>query len=297
MTESLPAATPPVCPRHTGRVAYVKCQRCGRPVCPDCQRPAPVGIQCVDCVREGAASVRQASAVFGGRPTQGRPQATVTLMGLCIAAYVLEMTTPSVVDDYAFAPFLGWSEPWRFLTAAFLHQPHTILHILFNMMALWIMGQYLEPLLGRLRFVLIYALSALGGTVAVLLLSSPPSVLDNPEAIANSSWFAGVVGASGAIFGLFGAVLLLNRHLGRNSAAMYGTIAINFAIGFIYPGISWQAHLGGFVTGLACSAALTAFNKPHLRRFQFAGFAVVLAVLIAVVVVKYAGVPADIGLK
>ena len=123
------------------------------------------------------------------------------------------------------------------------------------MYALWVMGSYLEPMLGRARFVAIYLLSALGGSVMYLLLSTPPSAAQ----IATGDygmWWTGAVGASGAVFGLFGAFLVLQRRLGRSSAGMYVIIGINAVIGFVIPGIAWQAHLGGLLTGAGVAAAI-----------------------------------------
>ncbi len=164
-----------MCPRHPDRESYVRCQRCMRPTCPECQRPAAVGIQCVDCVAEGRKTVRQGRTVFGGAPTDGRPLATMTIIGICVAVFLAQYV-PGVTDQVT--PSSRWprAEPWRFLTSAFAHGSLT--HIAFNMYALWVMGTYLEPMLGRARFVAIYLLSALGGSVMYLLLSSPPSAAD-----------------------------------------------------------------------------------------------------------------------
>lgn len=285
-----PAAGPSVCPRHPDREAYVRCQRCGRPACPECQRPAAVGIQCVDCVREAARTTPSAKTVFGGRATDGTPVITYSIIGICAVVYLLQRVDSSVTEKYAFAPFLGWTEPWRFLTAAFLHSPDTIFHILLNMFALWSLGQYLEPMLGRARFAALYLISGIGGQVAVTLLAGSPS-LAGIQSGQNVAWFQPVVGASGAIFGLFGALLVLNRHLGRSSAAMYATIAINAAFGFIYPGIAWQAHLGGLITGAACAAIIVAFRHQGVRQRVWLALGGVLAILVAVTVVKYFTVP------
>ena len=160
-----------MCPRHPDRESYVRCQRCMRPTCPECQRPAAVGIQCVDCVAEGAKTVRQARTVFGGTVTDGRPVATMTIIGICLVVFVGQYVVPGLQGQVSFVPALGQSEPWRFLTSAFAHGGIT--HIAFNMYALWVMGSYLEPMLGRARFVAIYLLSALGGSVMYLLLSTP----------------------------------------------------------------------------------------------------------------------------
>jgi len=288
-----PTAGPSVCPRHPDREAYVRCQRCGRPACPECQRPAAVGIQCVDCVREAARTTPSARTVFGGRVTDGRPVVTYTIIGICAVAYLLQRADSEITERFAFAPFLGWTEPWRFVTAAFLHSPSTYFHILLNMFALWTMGQYLEPMLGRARFAALYLISGIGGQVAVTLLAGSPTI---PGLLSGQdrAWVTAVVGASGAIFGLFGALLVLNRHLGLSSAAMYVTIAINAAFGFLYPGISWQAHLGGFITGLACAGVIVMFRRQGVRHLVWAALGAVLAVLVVVTVLKYLTVPEDI---
>lgn len=286
-------AGPSVCPRHPDREAYVRCQRCARPACPECQRPAAVGIQCVDCVREAARTAPTSRTVFGGRATDGRPVVTYGLIAVCVLVYLAQRASPVITDDYAFAPLVGWTEPWRFVTAAFLHSPSTYFHILLNMFALWSLGQYLEPILGRARFAALYLVSGIGGQVAVTLLAGSPTI-EGLVTGQDDAWRTGVVGASGAIFGLFGALLVLNRHLGRSSSAMYVTLAINAAFGFIYPGISWQAHLGGFVTGLLCAAVIVLCRPPQLRRFVWPALGGVLALVVAVVVVKYLTVPPDI---
>ncbi|HET7397036.1 MAG TPA: rhomboid family intramembrane serine protease [Intrasporangium sp.] len=279
-----------VCARHPDREAYVRCQRCGRPACPECQRPAAVGIQCVDCVREAARTAPTVTSVFGGRATDGRPLVTYTIIGICVLAYIGQLGSSSVTNRFAFAPYLGWTEPWRFLTAAFLHSPQMLLHIAFNMFALWTLGQYLEPMLGRARFAALYLISGIGGQVAVTLLAGSPTV-EGLSSGADDAWLTGVVGASGAIFGLFGALLVLNRHLGRSSSGMYATLAINAVFGFLYPGISWQAHLGGFVTGLACAGAVVVARRRRMPRLAWASLGAVLLVLVAMAVVKYLTVP------
>jgi membrane associated rhomboid family serine protease len=279
-----------VCPRHPDREAYVRCQRCGRPACPDCQRPAAVGIQCVDCVREAARTSPSARTVFGGRATDGTPTVTYAIVAVCAVVYLAQRASDTVTRDFAFAPFVGWSEPWRFVTAAFLHSPSTVFHILLNMFALWSLGQYLEPMLGRARFAALYLISGIGGQVAVTLLAGTPTIA-GLQSGQDDAWLTPVVGASGAIFGLFGALLVLNRHLRRSSAAMYATIAINAAFGFLYPGIAWQAHLGGLVTGLVCAAVIVLFRRQGMRHLVWAALGAVLAVLVVVTVAKYLSLP------
>lgn len=292
-----PQVEVPVCPRHPDRVSYVRCQRCNRPVCPECQRPAAVGVQCVDCVREAAAAMPVTRTAFGGVATISQGRVTYALIGICAVVYVAQLARPQLTNDLAFAPVVGWSEPWRVVTSAFAHSPQTFLHILFNMLCLWQIGPYLEALLGRLRFLLLYLICAVGGSAGVLLLATPPTAAV-PQAVASSlypAWFTAVVGASGAVFGLFGALLVLNRHLGRSTAGIGLVIVLNAAIGFIYQGIAWQAHLGGFVVGLACAAALTALSRKgrdQLRQYAVPVLLGILLVVVAVMVVKYSGVPA-----
>ncbi|NHA69350.1 rhomboid family intramembrane serine protease [Phycicoccus flavus] len=282
----------PVCPRHPDRESYVRCQRCGRPACPDCQRPAAVGIQCVDCVREGAKSVRQARTVFGGSVTDGRPLVTMTLIGACVVVFVLQQVVPGLTSRLLFVPVLGDVQPWRFVTSVFAHGG--LLHIALNMYALWIMGQYLEPMLGRARFAALYALAGFGGSVGLLLLASPPA---GGVCTPGSAWCTGALGASGAVFGLFGAFIVLQRRLNRSAAGMYVIIGINAVIGFVYPGIAWQAHLGGIVVGAAAGAVLAYLGRGraegplgerrHLGWMHWAGLAGIAVLLLLVTAVRY----------
>jgi membrane associated rhomboid family serine protease len=279
----------PVCPRHPERVAYVRCQRCGRPTCPECQRPAAVGIQCVDCVREGQKSMRIPRTQFGARVTAGgRPLVTQAIIVICVVVWLVQTVSPRVTSQLAFVPVLGVTEPWRLLTAAFAHSPGSPLHILFNMYALWVIGQYLEPMLGRVRFAILYLISALGGSVGYLLLASPPALPLTQDGIASSSWITPVVGASGAVFGLFGALLVLNRHLGRSSGPMFGVLAINAVLGFVVPGIAWQAHLGGLLTGVALAAVITATAPQARRKLQLPALAAILVLVAMAAIAKYA---------
>ncbi|MFN8099765.1 MAG: rhomboid family intramembrane serine protease [Dermatophilaceae bacterium] len=254
---------PPVCPRHPERVAYVRCQRCHRPVCPECQRPAAVGVQCVDCVQEAARAAPRTTTVLGGRPSAGGPMVTMALIGICVALWLAQQASPRVLQELAFAPSIGEHEPWRFLTSAFLHGP--LVHILFNMVALWMLGPYAEALLGRARYLALYLLSALGGTVAYLLLTPLTSN-------------AALVGASGAVFGLFGAIIVLNRSRGLATQGIWVNLAINAVLPVFYPTIAWQAHIGGFLTGM-----LLAFVFARARRSAVLAWGPAAAVALALV--------------
>ena len=291
MSYGIPSAEPsadvPVCPRHPDRPAYVRCQRCGRPACPDCQRAAAVGFQCVDCVNEAQRSAPQVRSAFGGVAAAGRPMATLGIIAACAVLYVLQWIVPNdwVYQNLAFAtvyatPEFGAFEPWRMLTSAFLHSQGFILHILLNMYMLWIFGQALEPLLGRIRFLALYLISAVGGSVGYYLLT--PAYVPGQQ-------LAGVVGASGAIFGLFGAMLVVQRRRGGDTRQLWVLIAINAVIGFVVPQIAWQAHLGGLVTGALCAAAIA--YVPRGRRqgvLQFLGLLVVVGLLVAATAVRAA---------
>ena len=270
---SEPVHMEPVCPRHPERVAYVRCQRCERPACPQCQVPSAVGVHCVDCARSAQASRRGARTLLGGTAVADA-LVTKVLIGACLLAYVVQMAVPSLAGWFHFVPALAADQPWRFLTTALLHA--SLMHLAFNMWALWVLGSALEPVLGRWRFAALTALSAVGGSTAIYWLASPGTP---------SSWYGGTVGASGAVFGLFAAMFVIQRRFGRDTSAIVGLLAINLVISFVGANISWQGHLGGLVTG-ALLAAIYAW-VPRERRTAggvagTVGVAVLLLALIAV---------------
>ncbi|HHU09683.1 MAG TPA: rhomboid family intramembrane serine protease [Intrasporangiaceae bacterium] len=280
-----PPTAPPVCPRHPDQISYVRCQRCSRPTCPTCQRQAAVGVQCVDCVAEGRKTVRQGRTVFGGTVTDGRPTLTFGIIGVTVAFFVLQMAMPPGKVSYllGFSPVVGDVEPWRFFTAALVHSAN-FMHIGFNMYALYILGQFLEPALGRARFMALYLLGALGGSVMILLLATPDS----------RSWNTLTVGASGAVFALFGTLFVVQRRLGGSNRGLLILLGINAAIPFIVPNISWQGHLGGFLTGLAAGAVLAFLvKKPEIGKAadfsrHWWGLGAIAVVLVVLAVAKYA---------
>jgi len=237
-------------------------------------------VQCVDCVAEAARNARPTQSVLGGRVHDGRPVVTITIIALCVVSYVLQLAVPGWTNRWAFSPAAGQAEPYRFLTTAFLHSPSSIFHILFNMYALWIVGPFLENALGRARYIALYLVSAVAGSVGVLLFASPVT----------DAWFTGAVGASGAVFGLFGAVLVVLRRLGRSAQSFLMIIGLNLVIGFVVPGIAWQAHVGGLVVGAGLGAAYA--YAPTLRRREVSIVATVVAAVLVVglALLKYAGV-------
>jgi membrane associated rhomboid family serine protease len=248
-------------------------------VCPQCQRQAAVGVQCVDCVAEQSRSVPTARTTFGGRVAGSRPVVTLTIIGICVLAFLGQQVPGlDITSRFAFVPVLGASEPWRFLTAAFLHSPSSVLHIAFNMYALWLLGPYLESQLGRLRFAALYLLSALGGSVGFLLIAG----------FTSGPFATSTVGASGAVFGLFGAVVVVQRRLGRQMGQILVVIAINGVIGFLVPGIAWQAHLGGLVTGAAVAAVLAYAPRRNRDLVQAVGCTAIGVLLVVLAALKLA---------
>lgn len=232
-------------------------------------------MQCVDCVREQERAAPTARSIFGGRATDGRPLVTYTLIAMCVVAFLGQQFSSRVTAEMAFVPLLGTTEPWRFVSAAFVHAPNQIFHILFNMYALWFCGQYLEPLLGRARFLALFVTSAIGGSLAFMAFAA-----FQPAGGEWRLWLTPTVGASGAVFGLFAAVVVLNRRLGRDVGPMIGLIAVNAAIPFFFGGIAWQAHLGGAITGALLSGAIAWSGRERSRWLwtAVAGFLVVTGV-------------------
>jgi membrane associated rhomboid family serine protease len=277
-----PGASVPTCYRHPHRETYVSCSRCGRPACPDCLRSAAVGQQCVECVREGNRGTRRPAGVFGGRVTSGAV-VTWTLVGLNVVAYIVELVNQNTVitDGVLVGHFPGTTigvadgQWYRLITNAFLHEPPGsglgILHIAFNMWALIVVGPALERTLGRVRFLAVYLVSALAGSVLFYLLASP----------GNSA-----LGASGAIFGLFGGWFVLSRRLRLDSRQIVMLIVLNLVISFAVPGIAWQGHLGGLIAGTALTAAFVYAPRQNRVLIQAGATAAMLAILIIGVVIR-----------
>lgn len=270
------------CARHPDRATGLLCARCERPACPDCLREAAVGFQCVDCVTEGARTTRQARTVEGathastGRRLLVVPVLIVVNLALfALTAYLgggvtdRDVFQSDVTQEGALVPyFVALGEWWRLVTSGFLHLGVT--HIGLNMASLYILGRDLEPVLGRARFLAVYLLSLLGGSASVYLFEEVVS----PTA-----------GASGAIYGLMGSLLvvLLRRRL--NATPVLAIIAINVFLSFSLPNISILGHLGGIAVGAAVTAALVyAPRGPQRARWQ-AGSVVAFAVALVVLTV------------
>lgn len=266
----------PRCYRHPERETWVSCTRCERPICPDCLRPAAVGFQCPQCVAEGQTATRQARTQYGGRLAERAGLVTSVLAVLNIGAFVvtavtspggLSRNTASQLYDrlVLFPPLVAVNhEYWRMIGAAFLH--NGLLHITFNMIALAVVGPPLERAFGMWRYLTLYLLAALGGSVSVYLFQDPNTA---------------VAGASGAIFGLFAAYVVVARHQRLDLRPMLGTIVLNFAISFA-PGISLFGHLGGFVVGGLAALALVYIPRgPNRTSLQILAFGGLLAIMVA----------------
>lgn len=278
-----PAGRNNFCYRHPDRQSFVLCQRCGRTICAECQTQAPVGVICPECMREQRASAprmkpRSVSRVTSiMRADSGKPAVTYVIIAVTLLTFVLQYIPGlAVTDRLLFAgvyamPQLGHFEPWRMLTVALVHSTGFILHVGLNMYTLWIFGRMMEPMIGRWRFLTLYLVTTFGSSVGVML-------LDNP--------LQPVVGASGAIFGLMGAVLIIVRRLGGNMTGLLVLVGVNLVIGFI-PGtnIAWQAHVGGLVTGALLGLVFVSTRKRSQQTLQKLGVAgvIVLCVILAVV--------------
>ena len=282
----------PRCYRHPDRETYIRCQRCDRPICTQCQTQAAVGVQCPECVREGRASIpgpspaRRIANAF--RPS-GTPVVTYTLIGLCVVVFGLQWLSGGAVTDWGvFDPRVAGSQPWRLITAGFLHSTAFVfpVHLLFNMYALYAFGPALESFLGRARFLVLYLLAIVGGSVAEVL-NYQLIVATNGAIVQATGGFisaAQSLGASGAIFGLMGALLVGRKAIGLRLGPLLIVAAINLGIGFVVPSIAWQAHLGGLGIGAAIMAVYLATRRPEARTPQIiavAGIAVALGAIVA----------------
>lgn len=254
MTE-VPPSSDNACYRHPDRQSYILCQRCGRTICPQCQTQAAVGVHCPECVAEARqrAPKRKPAIVTAFRRSSSKPVVTYTLMAICVVVFALQFITADLVTQLlAYHPVYTAAQPWRMVTAIFLHG--SVLHLLFNMYALFVFGPMLENMLGRIRFLALYGIAGFGGSVAVLVLS--PQIA--------------VVGASGAIFGLFSAFFVIQRRLGGNATQLLIIIALNLAIGFFVPNVAWQAHLGGLIVGALIAVIYTRTRRADQQRVQIA---------------------------
>lgn len=251
------SSVPPVqrdnfCYRHPDRQSFVLCQRCGRTICGECQTPGAVGVICPECMKQQRQTMPRTRTGFFSR-SGDRPVVTYVLIAVTAFVFLLQLipglgVTRELLYAGVYSTPLAF-EPWRMLTTVFVHSQSLLFHIALNMYSLWLFGQALEPMLGRARFLALYLISGFAGSLGVLFLTDGTIP---------------VVGASGAIFGLMGAFLVIQRKRGGNMNGLLLLVGINLVIGFI-PGINvaWQAHVGGLVGGAL--AGLIYYETRHLR--------------------------------
>jgi membrane associated rhomboid family serine protease len=278
----------PTCYRHPDRETGLSCSECGRPICTDCMTVAPFGLRCPE--HAGAPGMRRRPSAKVGRnivlrapqtPFEGtQALVTKTLIGINVAIYLLGAAQGAGFNDPGGSLYQklwldgpdvangGW---WRLITTAFLHA--NLIHIAFNMLALWWFGGPVEQYLGRARFIGLYLVSGLAGSAGALL--QTPFV---------------TVGASGAIFGILGAMLILEyQATGRLGGNAMTLIVINLAISFVFSGISWGGHVGGLVGGLLCTLAFARWGRGHAAygRLGLLGIAGLLVVAAGSVAIAY----------
>ena len=287
-----PTAAVPVCYRHPSRETYVRCTRCDRPICPDCMNEASVGHQCPECVREGRRSMRPVRTAFGGSRAGGAAIVTKVLIVLNVVAALitalaagraalaggggqasavhfwgaisgLPFAYPQPDGTTAVYDGVAGGEFYRLLTSMFLH--YGPLHLLLNMAGLWIFGRPLEAAFGPLRFLALYMLAGLGGSVAVYLFE--------PRAL--------TAGASGAVYGLVGAYFVVLKRLKLDTSAVVPYLIFLILYSFI-GNVSLSGHLGGLVFGAAVAAGLAYAPQKYRTQLQIAtiaGTTVILAIL------------------
>jgi membrane associated rhomboid family serine protease len=260
------------CYRHPNRQSFVLCQRCGRTICGECQTPGPVGVICPECMKQQRATAPKTKPAILTRMTgSGAPVVTYALIGICVVVFILQSLPGiggNVTGALQYAGLYSYPElfqPWRMITSIFAHA--SIIHIALNMYTLWVFGMILEPLLGRVRYLVLFLLSGFAGWLGVFLISDPR---------------VPVIGASGAIFGMMAAFLIIQRRLGGNATQLLILVGINLVIGFL-PGlqIAWQAHVGGLVGGAIAGLIFVETRQLSRRGLQIGLLCLLGAVMVA----------------
>jgi membrane associated rhomboid family serine protease len=275
----------PTCYRHPNRETGLSCTECGRPICTECLRMTPVGPRCPDHATTGRptrrAPVQQRAMRRASFLQTSQPVVTMALIGVNVLVYLITVAQGgginapggSLFEKWAlFGPAVANGDWWRLLTAAFLHG--SILHIGFNMFVLYVVGGAVESFMGPMRYLALYLVSGLAGSAGALVV--------NPTEV--------TVGASGAIYGIFGALLIIEySQTGSLAGQAMTLIAINLALSFTIPGISWGGHVGGLIGGILATLALSRFGRGHIAygRPGLVGIAGLVAVGVASVAVAY----------
>jgi membrane associated rhomboid family serine protease len=287
MTE--PLAGTPVCYRHPGRETWIRCQRCERPICPDCMNSAAVGFQCPDCVKAGARTTRSGRLPYGGTPSANPSLISVGLIVLNIAVWLSIVAdnggNSGLVDHLSITPQahlvraaadqvqlidgVSMGAWWQVVTSGFTHV--SPVHIGVNMLSLYFLGPALEGVLGRARFLAVYAVSTVSASAAVMLFSDPN---------------APTLGASGAIWGLLGALLVVAIKVRGDVRTIVMWLVLNLFITFSVPSISWQGHLGGLAGGMLVTAAIVYAPRARRAVVQWSAIGSVLAVAVVLIILR-----------
>lgn len=269
MTEAAEPETDWGCYRHPYEAAGVKCTRCDRPICPKCMITAPVGFQCPECVK-GAAPVRRYSDVRRASTGASAMPVTIALIAVNAAIFLYSLRSDGgsafsgnyIVDDYGlFGPLVDAGEWYRLITAGFLH--YGPIHVFFNMMILYQLGQLLEPAFGRLRFGVLYFTALVGGSVGALIVT--------PKAL--------TAGASGAVFGLMGVAAIAMHRRGINimQTGIGSLLVINLLLTFFLSNVSIGGHIGGLAAGAVGGLiVLQTEDRPAVGAALVAALGVVL---------------------
>jgi len=264
------------CYRHPNRETRVSCSSCGRPICPECMTPTPVGMRCPECASQRTRVVRNPTGTPSG--FEATP-ATYVLIAINVIVYLVEVLNGSggfftvplnrfIADFCLFGPSVAEGEWYRLVTSGFLHGG--LFHIGFNMFLLLVLGRLLEPALGTPRFLVLYFASLLAGSFGALVL--------DPNAL--------TYGASGAVFGLAGATFIIARGRGMDTLAseIGFLIVFNLVWSFIYPHISIGGHIGGLIGGVICALIIVAGEKgmlgPNRRALEIAAMVAVGALAV-----------------
>jgi len=274
----------PTCYRHPDRETGISCTRCERPICPECMVSASVGFQCPNCVRSGSgtghpAAATQPRTLAGGTVAADPRLATKVLIGINLAAFLVQLSVGDRFTDSFDLFGQAWlsgrlqgvaeGQWYRLLTAMFLHGSY--IHILFNMLSLWWIGGPLEAALGRARYLTLYFVSGLAGSALTYLIAAP----NEPS-----------LGASGAIFGLFGATAVLMRRLKYDMRPVIALLVINLIFTFGWSNIAWQAHIGGLVGGVVIGYAMVHAPRERRALIQYGVSALVLVAVVVATLVR-----------
>jgi membrane associated rhomboid family serine protease len=275
------ATEPMYCYRHPDRETVVTCSECGRPICTECMFFAPVGIRCPDHSGQAQGAQRVSQGLRRASFEGTGAIVTKALIAINVGVYLLELAAGGEIngtgnriylEGVLFGPLVAAGDWWRLFTSMFLH--YGPIHLAFNMLALWWFGSAVEGVLGRGRYLLLYIVSGLAGSAGALLFS--------PE--------SPTVGASGALFGILGAALVLERQRTYVfGGGALGIIALNLVFTFAIPGISIGGHLGGLVGGALGMLALSRFGRTHAvyGRPGLAGLLGLLAIGLISIAVAY----------